>query len=86
MIRGVRTSGNIAAELPSSFAAQDDLAPACPRCGSGMVIRRRVRERTSDSGSGVALVIRSVGAPASSKSCNSNRAKPWRRPILTVRA
>ncbi len=37
LIRGVQTSGNIAAQPPVS--EQDHSAPACPRCDSPMVIR-----------------------------------------------
>ncbi len=39
MIRAVQTSGNIAAQLSPSMSEQNHLAPACPRCGSAMVIR-----------------------------------------------
>jgi restriction system protein len=41
LIRGVQTSGNIAAQ--PSISERDHLTPVCPRCGSDMVMREARR-------------------------------------------
>src|SRR5205823_13144179 len=41
LLRGVQTSGKILASLPRG--EKDRLAPACPRCGSEMVIKEARR-------------------------------------------
>jgi restriction system protein len=43
MIRGVQTSGNIAAHPSFSPNEPDQMAPTCPRCGSKMVMREAKR-------------------------------------------
>lgn len=45
LIRGVQASGTISAQLSNS--EQGHMAPACPRCGSGMVVREARRGANS---------------------------------------